>query len=243
MTRVLVTDAAQFLGAALCRALPGTLPECQLFLQDASFAEGGARDEFLTGLGDVGCKVELVGSRDVGEVVDAVRGDVDVLINNTAYPAHKRKFEDVSREAFVEALTALTVFPFELTAKLLPRMKERKAGKVIFITSATAFRGLPNYSSYVIGRGATNAMALTLAHEVAPFNIQVNAVAPNFIESPTYFPQHLLDDPKIHAKIVKPIPLGRLGKPEEPADFIAFLASEKANFITGQLFPFAGGWA
>eukprot|EP00511_Aplanochytrium_stocchinoi_P000986 CAMPEP_0204841536 /NCGR_PEP_ID=MMETSP1346-20131115/42476_1 /ASSEMBLY_ACC=CAM_ASM_000771 /TAXON_ID=215587 /ORGANISM="Aplanochytrium stocchinoi, Strain GSBS06" /LENGTH=86 /DNA_ID=CAMNT_0051979757 /DNA_START=11 /DNA_END=271 /DNA_ORIENTATION=- len=85
-------------------------------------------------------------------------------------------------------------------------------------------------------------MALTFAQELAKYNIQVNAVAPNFIESPTYFPTHLLENPDTYAKIVKPIPLKRLGKPEEPAELVAFLASDKADYITGQVMPFAGGW-
>ena len=96
---------------------------------------------------------------------------------------------------------------------------------------------------YVTARGAANALAVTLAKELARDNIQVNAVAPNYVESPDYFPAELLDDPKTRDKILANIPLGRLGEPEELAALIAFLASGKADFITGQVIPFAGGWA
>ena len=122
-------------------------------------------------------------------------------------------------------------------------LKARRAGKILFVTSATPLRGLPGYSMYVTARGAANALAVTLAKELARDNIQVNAVAPNYVESPDYFPAELLDDPKTRDKILANIPLGRLGKPEELAALIAFLASGKADFITGQVIPFAGGWA
>ena len=116
-------------------------------------------------------------------------------------------------------------------------------GKIIFVTSATPLRGLPNYSMYVIARGAANSMAVTLAQELARDNIQVIAVAPNYVESPSYFPKSLTENPETLARITRHIPLGRLGKPEEIAALIAFLASERAGFMTGMVVPFAGGWA
>jgi NAD(P)-dependent dehydrogenase (short-subunit alcohol dehydrogenase family) len=96
---------------------------------------------------------------------------------------------------------------------------------------------------YVAARGGANALAVSLARELAPFNIQVNAVAPNFVESPTYFPPALLADPQALAKITRNIPLGRLGKPGEVGALVAFLASNQADFITGHVMPIAGGWA
>ena len=86
-------------------------------------------------------------------------------------------------------------------------------------------------------------MALSIAKELARDNIQVNAVAPNYVENESYFPQELLADEKALAKMISKVPLGRLGKPEEVSEMIAFLASDKADFITGQIIPVAGGWA
>ena len=122
-------------------------------------------------------------------------------------------------------------------------MKERKRGKILFITSATPLRGLPNYSMYVTARGATNALTVSLAQELGRDNIQVNAIAPNYVESPTYFPPELVNDPDTFAKMTRNIPLKRLGKPEEVAALVAFYASDKSDFITGHVMPFAGGWA
>ena len=122
-------------------------------------------------------------------------------------------------------------------------MKRRRRGKILFITSATPLRGLPNYSIYVTARGAANALAVSLAQELGRDNIQVNAIAPNYVESPTYFPPELVGDPEALAKMIRNIPLKRLGKPEEVAALVAFYASDKSDFITGHVMPFAGGWA
>jgi len=92
-------------------------------------------------------------------------------------------------------------------------------------------------------RAAANGLAVSLAKELARDNIQVNAIAPNFVESPDYFPPKLLADEAAFAKITRNIPLGRLGKPEEIAAAIAFYASDQSDFITGNVLPFAGGWA
>jgi len=243
MTRVLVTHASEFLGSALANSLVSAIPSATIFVQDSSFKTEKVRQGFLEGLAEPArSRVQFLPVETPKEICDAVDGQVDVLVNNTAYPAIRNKFQDIGNEEFVQCLNALTVFPFELTKLLLPKMLEEKKGKIIFLTSATVLRGLPNYASYVIARGATTTMGLTLAKEVANAGINVNVVAPNFIESETYFPKKLRDDLKLYAKMTKPIPLARLGKPHEAADFIAFLASEKANYITAQVFPFAGGW-
>jgi NAD(P)-dependent dehydrogenase (short-subunit alcohol dehydrogenase family) len=136
-------------------------------------------------------------------------------------------------------LEALVVRAFERTSAFVPDMKTRGSS----MTSAAPLRGLANYAMYVTARGAANSLAQTLAVELARHNIQVNAVAPNFIESPTYFPPSLMENPETRARILKNIPLGRLGRQEEAASLVAYLASPEADFLTGHVFPIAGGWA
>ena len=133
--------------------------------------------------------------------------------------------------------------PFALTQAVVPAMREQRRGRIVFVTSATPLRGLPNYSMYVSARGAANALAVSLARELGRDNIQVNAVAPNYVENPDYFPPELVADAETLARIVKPIPLGRLGKPEELGATIAFLTSPGAGYLTAQVISVAGGWA
>ena len=173
----------------------------------------------------------------------AAHGRIDVLINNDAFPAIRAKVEDARPADLRAGLAAMVEAPYALCAAVVPQMKAWRGGKVIFVTSATPLRGLANYSMYVTARGAANALALSLAKELGPHNIQVNAVAPNYVESPDYFPPEVISDPDTLAKITRPIPLGRLGKLEEMAALIAFLASPRADWITAQIIPFAGGWA
>ncbi|MEC8371189.1 MAG: SDR family oxidoreductase, partial [Pseudomonadota bacterium] len=111
------------------------------------------------------------------------------------------------------------------------------------MASATPFRGLANYSMYATGRGAGNAMVKSLSLELAPSNIQINAIAPNYIQNPTYFPPSLTETEAAMAKILANIPAQRLVQPEEVAELIAFFASDKCGFVLGHVVTISGGWA
>ena len=92
-------------------------------------------------------------------------------------------------------------------------------------------------------RAATTAFAKSLAQEAAPFGIQANVVAPNYLYSEAYYPRaRYLDDPEGRAEIARTVPMGRLGEPGEIGALIAFLASGRSGFTTGQVICFTGGW-
>jgi len=170
-------------------------------------------------------------------------GQIDILVSNDAFPALRRKVEDCDLENLQKGIQSLVIEPYKAIAAVTPLMKTQNRGKVILVTSAAPIRGLANYSMYATARGATNALAVSLSRELAQNNIKVNAVAPNYIESPSYFPAALLADNSVKNKILSNIPLGRLGKPEEVASIITFLASQGGDFITGQIIPVDGGWS
>ena len=130
----------------------------------------------------------------------------------------------------------------ELVGQLRAK-KELANTKIIMVTSAAPIRGLANYSMYATGRGAGNAMVKSLSLELAAANIQVNAIAPNYIENPTYFPPELTENEAAMKKMLSNIPAKRLGQPEEVAELIAFFASDKCGFVTGHVVPISGGWA
>lgn len=177
------------------------------------------------------------------EEVIAAHGRIDTLICNDAYPALRAPVDEAEPGEMRNALEALVEWPYRLIGCAVPHMKAAKAGRIIMVTSAAPLRGLANYSVYATARGAGNVLVKSLSLELAPFNIQINAVAPNYIENPTYFPPELLANEKAMAKMLSNIPAKRLGKPEEVAETIAFLASDKCGFITGHVLPIAGGWA
>ncbi len=196
--------------------------------------------------GEAGPGVHMATATEPEDLIDevvAAHGRVDVLISNDAYPAIRAPVDQAEPGEMRNALNALIDWPYRLIGRAVPHMKSAGSGRIIVITSAAPLRGLANYSMYAAARGGANAMVKSLSLELAPFNIQINAIAPNYIENPTYFPPELLANEKAMAKMLANIPAKRLGKPEEVAETIAFFASDKCGFITGHVVPISGGWA
>lgn len=237
---VLITNVEHFVGTPVAAEMAAQ--DATVVCHDKSFADPGTAEAYAGANPSLGITRAQTPSEIVEEVTKS-HGRIDVVVSNDAGEAVRAPIEAASTDDLRDALEDMVVFPFELARAVVPQMKERKSGKILFITSATTFRGLPNYSMYVTARGATNALAISLAQELGRDNIQVNAIAPNYVESPTYFPPELINDPEALAKMTRNIPLKRLGKPEEVAALIAFYASDKSDFITGHIMPFAGGWA
>jgi 2-keto-3-deoxy-L-fuconate dehydrogenase len=131
--------------------------------------------------------------------------------------------------------------PFFMLRAALRVMRPARRGKIINITSATGISGLPRYAAYAAARAAVNNLTRSVGLEVAREGIQVNAIAQNYVENPTYYPSELLADPEKLARIVRNIPVGRLARGEESARLAVYLASEDADFLAGQVIPFAGG--
>ncbi|MBK8909559.1 MAG: SDR family oxidoreductase [Rhodospirillales bacterium] len=236
----LVTHVNHFAGRPAAEALAGR--GMTVLCHDAEFTCDATRNAFAADHPGLHPLAEQR-PEDIVERATAAFGHIDVLVNNDAFPAIRAAVEDAHLDDLRAGLEAMVVAPFALARAVVPQMKARRDGKILFVTSAAPLRGLPNYSTYVAARGAANALAVSLARELARFSIQVNAVAPNFVESPTYFPPELLADAATLKKITDNVPLGRLARPEELGALIAFLASPDADFITGHVMPFAGGWA
>jgi NAD(P)-dependent dehydrogenase (short-subunit alcohol dehydrogenase family) len=236
---ILITNVSSFVGKPGCQAL--LEGGARVMAHDRSFTDAAARAVFEADLPGASALTAQTAEEVIAEA-EAI-APVDVLINNDDGEAKRAKVEDADPADLRDALESMVVWPFVLTGAMVPAMKARKSGKIIFVTSATPLKGLPNYAMYVTARGATNSLALSLAHELARHNIQVNALAPNFVESPAYFPKELTENPETLAKITKNIPLGRLAQPEEVGKVLAFLAGDGSDFITGLVMPYAGGWA
>lgn len=244
MPIALVTDVLHFVGRPSTHALMAA--GWQVYAHDEAFTDAAARANFEKEI--PGAKaIEAQEPADMVAQVVAAAGRIDAVISNDAYPAKRDFVMDANGPHMDEALHQLVTRPFCLAGHATRVMKDQDGatsrGKIIFVSSAAPLQGLANYSIYATARGATNAMVKSLALELGPHAIQVNALAPNFVESPTYFPKELVENPETLAKITSRIPLGRLAQPEEAGAVIAFLASENANFITGHVLPFAGGWA
>lgn len=170
-------------------------------------------------------------------------GHVDALVNNDAYPALRAPLGEARMDDFRAALEAMAVQPLRLAQLIAPSMRQRKSGRIVFVSSAAPLRGIANYAPYVAARAAANGLVASLAKELGRDGITVNAVGSNYVENPDYFPPPLLANPEAMAKMTAQIPLGRLGKSSELGAAICFLCSDGAGFITGHVLPHAGGWA
>lgn len=215
--RVLITQAGDFMGPVLCKV----------------FAEHGA--ELITDTG------ELTDPNAPAQLI-ARAGRVDVLVANLALPAPGTGALDSTDDEW-RRLFAVMVEPLPRLARaVLPQMIERNSGKILVIGSAAALRGIKRTTSYAAARGAQLAFAQALGIEVAPQRIQVNAIAQNFVENPTYFPPELQANPAFQKRLQREVPLGRLVSAEEDARFAAYLCSAAADCFVGQVFPICGGW-
>ena len=215
--RVLVTHADVFMGPALCEA----------------FANHGATV--------IPSSDPLVSADAPGTIV-AAAGHVDILVANLAIPAPTTAATEVTDEEWKDTFSAL-VHPLpRLFRAVLPSMIERRSGKILVMGSASALRGMKRTSTYSAARGAQLAYVQAVGVEVAPHNVQVNAIAQNFVDNPTYFPPEVQGNPRFQERLKREVPLGRLVGAREDAEFAAYLCSEPASCFVGQVFPVCGGW-
>ena len=121
-------------------------------------------------------------------------------------------------------------------------MIERRCGKIVLMGSSSGMRGIRKTASYCAARGAQLAYVQAAGLEAARDNIQINAIAQNFVENDTYFPASVQSNPAFQQRLKNEVPLGRLVTAEEDAMFAAYLCSPAANCFVGQVFPVCGGW-
>jgi len=173
------------------------------------------------------------------EMVERIRarfGTVDVLVNNAGI-TRDRSFLKMTPDQWHSVLLVNLDGPFNVTSALLGGMCDRGWGRVVNVTSIVAQMGNFGQSNYAVAKGGLVAFTKTLAREVARKGVTVNAVAPGFIETDmtSAVPEESLE------MVRKLTPMGRLGKPEEVARAVRFLAAPKASFITGQVISINGG--
>jgi NAD(P)-dependent dehydrogenase (short-subunit alcohol dehydrogenase family) len=241
----IVTNVTEYAGAPAATALAAD--GFAVLCHDRSFADAAARAAWEGENPGLGAAVAATPEDLVAEAV-ARFGGLDVLVSNDSWPARRARIEDADPVEYRAMLEALTVQPFRLAgaaARVMKQqgMKEQGRGRMVFITSASPLHACPGFSMYASARAGATALAEALARELAPSGIQVNAVLPNFLYSETYYPKALWqDDPRYVQRLKDLVPMQRLGQPGEIGALIAFLASGKAGFVTGQAIAFTGGW-
>jgi NAD(P)-dependent dehydrogenase (short-subunit alcohol dehydrogenase family) len=172
-------------------------------------------------------------------------GSIDILINNAGIVAGiiLRPFTEITTEEWMRVIGVNTLGPFHCTKAVFPYMKS-KGGKIINISSASIFEGVPGMPHYIASKGAIMAFSRSMARELGPYNINVNTIAPGFTHSEggdefdkmKTFPPGPIDEVQMPSRCLK----GAV-YPEDLVGTALFLASDDSKFITGQLIIHDGG--
>ena len=175
---------------------------------------------------------------DVESVIKKIiekHGHIDVLINNAGISANK-KIEETSSLDFEKIMDLNVNAIFNMTKAVVSYMKERKSGVILNTSSMVSIYGQPSGVGYPASKFAVNGLTKSLARELAPFNIRVNAVAPGIINTDMVanLPKEMIEP------LIKTIPLGRIGQPRDVANAFLFLASDMASYITGEILQVDG---
>ena len=163
-------------------------------------------------------------------------GTVDILVNN-AGASNDKLFTKMTDQEFDAVIKTNLYGPFYVTRQFLPKMQEHHFGRIITMSSI-AVRGAFGKTNYAAAKAGVIGMTKSLALEVGKYNITVNAVCPGYIDT-----ELSAAIPKEYrSQFLKQIALGRIGSPDEVANVVTFLASEKASYISGAVIDVNGGW-
>lgn len=173
---------------------------------------------------------KLTDEKELSSVFQQIKdtyGHIDILVNNAGISS-KTKLEDYTEEEYDKVSDLNIKSVFTCSKVILPYLKETK-GVILNTSSMVSIYGQPSGVMYPTSKFAVNGMTKSLARELAPFGIRVNAVAPGIIETDMVrsLPKEMIEP------LIKMIPLGRIGKPEDIANAFVFLASDMASYITG----------
>ena len=171
--------------------------------------------------------------------IESEEGPIEVLVNNAGVNLKKMATE-VTDEEFINIIQTNLVGLFILTREVSSQMIQRERGSIIMITSMAALYGIPGVTAYSASKSGVLGLTRTLAVDLSPHGIRVNAIAPGFIESPMLL-KAMQADPEREQKVLGRTPMKSFGKPDHVANAALYLASDMSKFVTGTNIPVDGG--
>ena len=235
----IVTGGARHIGAAYCRTL--ATEGAAVVIADILDGKTVAEEIRSKGGNALALKIDVSKEGDTNrmavETVNAF-GRIDILINDAAIfiNLQRHPFYEISADEWDRVSAVNIKGPFLCAKAVFAQMKEQKYGKIINISSSTAYWGTPNFLHYVASKAALIGMTRSLAREVGDYGICVNAIAPGLVEHEGQNAPQALTELQLKARSIK-----RLQTPEDLLGTLVFLASSDSDFMTGQTIVVDGG--
>ena len=237
----LVTGASRGIGRAVALALGAAGAAVACCARSAEEVEATAAEVSGHGGCARGFWLDVTRRNEIDTVVadiGAALGPIDILVNNAGITLDKRSVE-VTDEEWDDVLATNLTSTFVLARAVAPGMMEQHRGKIINIGSMYGKIGVPRYAAYCASKAAVEALTRSLAVEWARHGIQVNCLAPGYVN--TDIPREAMADEKLRTLFLSRVPARRIGEPEEVATLAVYLASAASDFMTGQTVYLDGG--
>lgn len=240
MKSALVTGGSRGIGRAIVEKLAREgISVAFTYIRSRDKALELSRKLEATGLKALAIRCDLESEEDIEKTVDTALnefGRIDILVNNAGYSSHYSLLE-LSLEEWDRSIRVNLTASFIFSKLVAPQMMERRWGRIINISSLRALTGSPHGPHYAAAKSGLIGLTKSLALILAPYNITVNAIAPGYTRTDMtreYIEKHI-------DELREKIPLKRVAEPHEVASLVAFLSSEEAGYITGQIISINGG--
>lgn len=238
----LVTGASKGIGKEIALLLANNGANVGLVARNEEELQAVAKEVEAIGGKALSIPFDLTKTKEIPSMIKTIHdkfGSIDILINNAGTNVPK-PMNEITEDDWDKVMDVNLKSVFFTTQAVGEYMKEQQSGKVINVSSQLAFVGHNNRSVYSSSKGGITQLTKSLAIEWAPYNINVNAIAPTFVE--TSMTKEVFKDEKLKEEVLSKIPLGRIAKPKDLYGAFIYLSSNAADMVTGHTILVDGGW-